>query len=123
MWVFGLTRLLIPIYLLVLFIINAKYIAIFSGFFNALVTLLFLFFPIRQGSVVVDLTIIGDSRQDVLHLLLDAIRQGQVGSFVVDSNYTFSQTCKFIFNNHLSKLMATKTLIERKIHEIFTGIN
>ena len=100
-----------------------KYIAIFSGFFNALVILLFLFFPIRQDSVIVDLTIIGDSRQDVLHLLLDAIRQGQVGPSVVDSNYTFSQTCKFIFNNHLSKLMATKTLTERKIHEIFTGIN
>ena len=33
----------------------------------------------------------------MLQLLLDAIRQGQVGSFVVDSKYAFAQSCKFIF--------------------------
>lgn len=114
-WVFGLTQLLIPMYLLPLFIINEKYITFFSGFFDTLVMFFFLFFSIRKGSVIVNLTIIGDSRQNVLQLLLDAIRQGQVGSFAVDSNYTFSQSCKFMCNN----IEVSKTLLEKKITPLF----
>ena len=49
----------------------------------------FFFLPnIRNGSVIVDLTITSNSREDVLELLIANVKFGRIGSFMVDKGFS-----------------------------------
>ena len=50
---------------------------------------IFICFPlfIRNGSVIVDLTIISNSEGAMLELLIAAVKYGKIGSFTVDNDF------------------------------------
>ena len=65
-----------------------KRVIFIRNFFSEIVLITsVLFSSISRGSVIAHIVIIGNSRQNLSQPLLEAVKQGKVGSLAVDKEY------------------------------------